>query len=446
MNGVPSAHPSGVSNGSAHADVPGAGVSALRTRYVNVRRATMELAAYLTAEDCQLQSMPDASPTKWHLAHTTWFFETFVVDPLTQRHRPAARHVPDPVYRVLFNSYYNGIGDQHPRASRGQISRPTLSEVMQYRRRIDGAMVALLDDVEADAEAVAVVEIGLQHEQQHQELILTDILHAMSCNPLEPVVRPGHAPGSVIEAPPQGWFHFDGGQVAIGHAGDGFCFDNEMPAHQALLYPFLIASRPVTGGEFMAFIADGGYERAELWLSNGWDAVQRERWCAPLYWQQDDNGWTQLTLRGRRPVDVNAPVCHVSYYEADAYARWACARLPTEFEWEHAARSQTVSGNFADGPWVAGPAPASAPAATALQQMYGDVWEWTASAYLPYPGYRAAPGALGEYNGKFMSDQWVLRGGSLATPPDHIRATYRNFFPGSARWQFSGFRLACDAG
>jgi ergothioneine biosynthesis protein EgtB len=404
----------------------------LAARFARVRTRTAELAAHLAPEDCQIQSMRDASPTKWHLAHTTWFFETFVLEAYAGGYR-----VFDPAFRTLFNSYYNGIGEQHPRDRRGLISRPDLAAVQGYRTAVDDAVMSLLPGL--DARALAIVELGLHHEQQHQELILTDILHAMAANPIEPAVRDGDVPPAPVAAPMQ-WHRFEGGLVRIGHRGDGFTFDNERPAHDVMLVPFELASRAVTAGEYAAFIGDGGYRRPELWLSNGWSVVQAQDWQAPLYWRRDGGQWTQLTLRGRRPVDLDAPVCHVSHYEADAFARWAGARLPSEQEWERAAASEAVSGNFADtGPWVPRPATSAG-----LTQLFGDVWEWTGSAYLPYPGYRTADGAIGEYNGKFMSDQWVLRGGSLATPSDHIRATYRNFFPADARWQFSGFRLARD--
>jgi ergothioneine biosynthesis protein EgtB len=408
-------------------------------RYRRIRQRTVELLAHLTPEDCQLQSMPDASPTKWHLAHTTWFFETFVLVPHAPEYRPY-----DEAYRSLYNSYYNGIGEAYPRARRGQISRPNLGEVMRYRTAVDDAMSAVLPVL--DPSALAIVETGLQHERQHQELMLTDILHAMSQNPLEPAVRRAEPDGAGTpypeDAPQLGWVRFDRAIASVGHAGSTFCFDNELPVHDALLHPFELATRPVTAGEFVQFIEAGGYQRPEHWLSSGWDAVRAQDWQAPLYWRREQGGWTQLTLCGRRPVDLGAPVCHVSYFEADAFARWAGARLPTEFEWEHAARHLPVAGNFADeGPWLPQPARGQG-----LTQMYGDVWEWTASPYLPYPGYRQPAGALGEYNGKFMCDQWVLRGGSLGTPGDHIRVSYRNFFPADARWQFSGFRLARDGG
>jgi ergothioneine biosynthesis protein EgtB len=403
-------------------------------RFKRIRQRTVELLAHLTPEDCQLQSMPDASPTKWHLAHTTWFFETFVL----VQHAPEYRPYHE-AYRSLYNSYYNGIGEAYPRARRGQISRPELGEVMRYRVAVDEAMLAVVPALEPVA--LEIIETGLQHEQQHQELMLTDILHAMSQNPLEPAVRAG-APHVQDGAPRIGWVRFERAIARVGHAGSGFCFDNELPEHDALLHSFELATRPVTAGEFVEFIEAGGYEQPEYWLSSGWDAVRAHEWQAPLYWRREEGGWTQLTLCGRRPVDLDAPVCHLSYFEADAFARWAGARLPTEFEWEHAARQLPVGGNFADaGPWLPQPARGHG-----LTQMYGDVWEWTASPYLPYPGYRQAAGVIGEYNGKFMCDQWVLRGGSLATPADHIRASYRNFFPADARWQFSGFRLARDGG
>jgi ergothioneine biosynthesis protein EgtB len=404
----------------------------LRDRFMHVRARTRALAEHLDPEDCVLQSMPDASPTKWHLAHTTWFFETFVLEANVPQHRAY-----DDAFRVLFNSYYNSVGEQYPRHQRGLISRPDLAAVMAYRRNVDAALLHAWDDL---APAVhAVIEVGLQHEQQHQELILTDILHALSFNPSHPTVRGG--PVDAQEADHHAhWIRYSPGLARVGHDGTSFSFDNERPAHDVYLYPFELMSRPVTVREYLAFVEDGGYRRPELWLSSGWDQVQHEDWHAPLYWRNDSGAWTTLTLRGRRPLEFDAPVCHVSYFEADAYARWAGARLPTEHEWEHAAAGLPVSGNFADtGPWLPQPARGAG-----LVQMFGDVWEWTGSAYLPYPGFRIADGALGEYNGKFMSDQWVLRGGSLATPTGHMRASYRNFFPAAARWQFSGLRLARD--
>lgn len=434
--------------------------------YQRVRRFSERLAETLTPEDATLQSMPDASPAKWHLAHTTWFFETFLVGRFD---RELSGHTPiDPAYAVLFNSYYNTVGEQFPRPQRGLISRPTLAEVLDYRRRVDEAVARLADRgaLDGDAEAEHVLTIGLNHEQQHQELLLTDIKHALSINPLEPVFRNDpRAAGSVsaeggLAAPALEWIAIDGGVHTIGHGGDGFAYDNESPRHDALVPDFELASRPVTCGEFAEFIADGGYETATLWLAEGWSTVQAESWRAPLYWRREPDGsWSEFTLAGRTPVDPAAPVTHVSYFEADGYARWAGARLPTEAEWEVACGDQRADGRgqmagFADKLIAAGRAihPTStssdAPASSSLQptayslSLLGDVWEWTASPYTPYPGYRAAEGALGEYNGKFMVNQQVLRGGSCATSSDHIRPTYRNFFATAARWQFSGVRLA----
>jgi ergothioneine biosynthesis protein EgtB len=405
--------------------------------YLSVRKATRTLASPLSAEDCAIQSMPDASPVKWHLAHTTWFFETFVL----AAHLPGYRAF-DPAYRVLFNSYYNTVGDKHPRPERGMLSRPTLDEVFAYRRHVDENMLELLL-AEPRAGADDLIELGLHHEQQHQELILTDVKHLLSRNPLKPVYRK-HWPLTPIRARDPRWIAFGGGVVEIGHAGADFCFDNETPRHRAWLEPFEIASHPVTHGDFIGFIDDGGYRRPELWLSAGWDTVTARGWQAPEYWERRDGRWQVFTLHGEVPVDPNTPLCHVSFYEADAYARWANARLPTEEEWETAARNAPLAGNFVESGALHPFALREAPPEGALAQVYGDVWEWTRSDYKPYPGYRPAPGAVGEYNGKFMSSQYVLRGGSCATPASHIRATYRNFFPPDARWQFSGLRLARD--
>ncbi len=417
--------------------------AALAAMFGQVRRRTESLAAPLSPEDCALQSMPDASPVKWHLAHVSWFFETFVL----ASHAPGYRAF-DPGFRVLFNSYYNGVGDKHPRTERGLLSRPDLTTILAYRRHVDAAMAAFLA-ASPPAPALALVELGLHHEQQHQELILTDIKHLFSRNPARPAYRP-RWPLTPVRPRPPAWHRYAGGLADLGHAGRGFAFDNEMPAHRVFLAPFELASAPVTHGDFAAFIADGGYRRPDLWLSAGWDAVRAQGWEAPLYWERGSEAgapaqrWRTFTLHGMTDVDPHTPVCHVSFYEADAYARWAGARLPTEFEWEFAARSRPVAGNFletgalhplprADDVRDDGPA-----------QLFGDVWEWTRSDYAPYPGYQPATGAVGEYNGKFMSNQYVLRGGSCATPASHLRATYRNFFPADARWQFSGLRLARD--
>jgi ergothioneine biosynthesis protein EgtB len=414
----------------------------LRDHYRRVRAETEALSAPITAEDAQLQSMPDASPTKWHLGHTTWFFETFVLA------RNSAYCTPREEYRVLFNSYYNSVGSQHPRPSRGMLSRPALEEVREYRRIVDDAMARYLSSAtETELDEVApIVRLGLHHEQQHQELLMTDILNAYSMSPLKPAYRDEPPPKSAASEPltfraiPEG-IHW------IGHEGDSFSFDNETPRHRELVASFEIASRLVTAKEYMEFIAEGGYQRPELWLADGWAAVRGAgaEWVAPLYWERRQGTWWHMTLRGMRPVDSNAPVCHVSYYEADAYARWRGQRLPTEAEWEVAARSSPREGNFREsGVFVPmSPGPAEAGRAEP-RQMFGDVWEWTASAYLPYHGYRPSAGALGEYNGKFMVNQMVLRGGSCVTPSDHIRASYRNFFYPQTRWQFSGIRLAKD--
>ena len=405
-------------------------------RYATVREASLALAAPLSAEDCQVQSMPDASPTKWHLAHVTWFFETFILERFEPGFRPF-----DPAFRVLFNSYYHGIGERHPRPERGLVTRPDLAQVRRYRANVDERMHALLAARGDDGELAALVELGLQHEQQHQELILTDIKHLLAANPLKPAYQP-RWPLKAVRPQPLAWTPFKGGLHVFGHEGVGFAFDNEGPAHQAFIAPFELASRPVTHGEFAAFIDDGGYRRPELWLSLGWDAVQSRGWEAPLYWSRHDGGFETFTLHGMADIDPHTPVAHVSYFEADAYARWAGARLPTELEWELAARTAPVDGNFMDnGALHPLPAdPARAPGGPF--QLFGDVWEWTSSGYAPYPGYRPAAGAIGEYNGKFMCGQHVLRGGSCVTPAGHVRATYRNFFPPDARWQFSGLRLA----
>jgi ergothioneine biosynthesis protein EgtB len=422
---------------------PRIAVAELAASYAAVRQVTLALAAPLSAEDCQVQSMPDASPTKWHLGHTTWFFETFVLE----RREPGFRAF-DARFRVLFNSYYHGVGAMHPRPQRGLLTRPTLDEVRQWRDAVDERMLALLARGEADADLAALVALGLHHEQQHQELILTDLKHAFAANPARAPYAP-RWPLAAIRPQPLRWIGHEGGLVEIGHdaALDGaFCFDNEGPRHRVWLEPFELASRPVTHGEFLAFIDDGGYRRPELWLSAGWDWVRASDRRAPLYWRARDGAWFVFTLQGEVPIDAHTPVCHLSYFEADAFARWAGARLPTEFEWEHAARALHggVRGHFADRR-VFHPLPPAEDAADEPVQMYGDVWEWTSSSYAAYPRFRVAEGAVGEYNGKFMCNQYVLRGGSCATPAGHVRASYRNFFPTDAQWQFSGVRLARDA-
>lgn len=421
----------------------------LSRRFAAVRRRSLQLVAPLSPEDMVVQSMPDASPAKWHLAHTTWFFETF----LLQRADPGYACF-DPAFGYLFNSYYEAIGPRHPRPHRGLLTRPPLSRVLAYRDHVDAAMQDLLHQrgVE-DAGLRALVELGLHHEEQHQELLLTDILHAFSCNPVDPVFAP--AEGDLPDAGPVSgeagdgsqWSSFDGGVVSVGHDGNGFAFDCEGPRHEVLLQPFRLARRPVTNGDWLAFMADDGYRRPELWLADGWARVQAEGWTAPLYWREEAPGrWSALTLRGRLPVDAAAPVGHLSYFEADAFASWAGHRLPTEAEWEHAAARSPATGNLLGS---AALCPRALPAAAAVTagpaQLFGDVWEWTRSAYCAYPGFRPAAGAVGEYNGKFMSGQFVLRGGSCLTPDGHVRASYRNFFYPHQRWQMTGLRLAADA-
>lgn len=424
-----------------------AGQAALVEDFRRTRALSEALARPLTAEDQVVQSMPDASPTKWHLAHTTWFFETFLLVPFL----PAWR-VFDERWGFLFNSYYEAVGARHPRPQRGLLTRPSVAEIAGYRAAVNAAMLDLLEtEAGGHDQVVALTRLGINHEQQHQELLLTDILHAFSCNPLRPAYlpAPATAPGNPRAT---GWVSLPGGLREIGHDGlDSFAFDNEGPRHTVYLRPFRLADRPVTNSEWCAFIADGGYQRAELWLSDGWAAVQADGWQAPLYWQEcKDGSRRMMTLSGLNELDPAAPVCHVSYYEADAFARWAGKRLPTEAEWEFAARGLPVRGNMLDmeAPHRRSLRPLAAseavmPAA-GLQQMYGDVWEWTQSAYVAYPGFRPASGAVGEYNGKFMCSQMVLRGGSCVTPEGHVRASYRNFFYPHQRWQFAGLRLAED--
>lgn len=416
----------------------------LLAQYRRVRRRTEALAAPLSPEDMLLQSMTEASPTKWHLGHVTWFFEAVVLS----EHRAGYRPVDDD-YFYLFNSYYEALGPRQPRFARGMLSRPSLEAVFDYRRRVDEAMEALIagaDDPDQAAWA-PLVRLGLNHEQQHQELILTDIKHALSRNPLEPAYHDRSWPVGGTGPEAMAWRTVDGGLVDIGHAGKGFAYDNETPRHKRWLEPFRLAARPVSNGDWLAFMADGGYAEPALWLSDGWAAVQGRGWQAPGYWRQEDDGtWTAFTLGGRRPVDPAEPVCHVSLFEADAFATWAGKRLPTEAEWEVAAAAIEAEGGGEVGA-LAGddvfhPRPLGNDAGP---RMAGDVWEWTRSAYEPYPGFRPFSGAVREYNGKFMSGQMVLRGGSCATPADHLRVTYRNFFYPPDRWQFSGLRLAEDA-
>jgi ergothioneine biosynthesis protein EgtB len=402
-------------------------------RYLQVRRATLQLTETLNADDMMVQAMPDASPTKWHMAHTTWFFETFILSEFLPAYRPFR-----PEFRQVFNSYYKQVGAHPVRMTRGNFSRPSLQEVLDYREQVDTCMLQLLDG--ADRQVTELVELGLNHEQQHQELMVTDVLFAFWSQPLRPAYLESAPPQSVAPGSLR-FISYPGGKVSIGHEGRRFCFDNETPRHLLLLAPYRLATRLVTNAEYLEFISDNGYRRPELWLSDGWDTVCQQAWSAPLYWEQRDGRWFTFGAYGMRPLDPHAPVCHVSYYEADAFARWAGARLPLEAEWEYAADSSAVEGNFAESRCFT-PRSASPHSDVAPQQLYGDCWEWSASPYVGYPGFKPDAGALGEYNGKFMCNQFVLRGGSCATPQSHIRATYRNFFPPPARWQFMGIRLA----
>jgi ergothioneine biosynthesis protein EgtB len=405
----------------------------LQQHFLAVRAMSLRLTQSLSAEDQMLQSMPDASPVKWHLAHTTWFFETFILQPTLPDYE-----VFNPEYKFVFNSYYKQLGGHPNRGSRGLMSRPSLDEVHRFRAHVDEAMHELLRDENLAQPILQLIELGLNHEQQHQELILTDIKHALWCSPLQPQSTADAA--AVAEtSPPLSWIAMEGGIHSVGHVGDGFSFDNECPRHDVLLRPFEIASRAVTNGEYIQFISDGGYTKPALWLSDGWDAGTAHKWNAPLYWERrEDGSWWNFSTAGTRPVNWAEPVCHISYYEADAYARWAGKRLPTEEEWEIAATRYPSPGTLLEDE-IFHPQAASG---DGLQQMFGDVWEWTASPYMPYPGFQPAEGLIGEYNGKFMCNQMVLRGGSCATAASHIRASYRNFFPPHARWQFSGIRLA----
>lgn len=412
----------------------------LSARLFETRHLSVELSEGLGAEDMVVQAMDDASPTKWHLAHVTWFFETFVL----ARHLPGYR-IFDERFNFCFNSYYESQGARHPRAKRGLLTRPGISEVFDYRAHVDEGLARLFArGGEPDAEIALLIELGINHEQQHQELLLTDILALFASNPIFPAYRqPRPKSVGASEAPGLGWIAYPGGIHQVGHDGAGFAWDNEGPRHDALIHPFQLADRLVTNGEWLEFIADGGYSTASLWLADGWTTVKREAWQAPLYWDHSEDQWLAMTLEGRRPLDPAAPVSHVSYFEADAFARWNGKRLPTEFEWEVAAASLPVAGNDL-GTGALRPMPAGPPAAGVLRQMFGDVWEWTQSAYLPYPGYRPPEGAIGEYNGKFMVSQQVLRGASCVTPSGHARPTYRNFFYPQQRWQFMGLRLASD--
>ena len=415
---------------------PSSESSSLRQRLSATRALSLELARPLSDEDQVVQAMDDASPAKWHLAHTTWFFEAFLLKPFLASYR-----VFDERFEYCFNSYYESVGPRQPRPKRGLLTRPSAQEVRAYRASVDAALERLFE-TDLAPEAAALIELGINHEQQHQELLLTDILSLFAAEPLKPAYRDGGPGIAAGEAAPLEWVSFAGGIVAIGHDGSGFAYDNEGPRHEALTRPFKLASRCVTNAEWMAFIADGGYTTPTLWLADGWNMVRGQDWRGPLYWEECEGGAAQMSLNGYRPVDPAAPVTHVSYYEADAFARWAGLRLPTEFEWEAAAASVPLEGRMLGAGHLR---PMAAARGEGLAQMIGDVWEWTGSAYLPYPGFKAAPGAVGEYNGKFMCSQFVLRGGSCVTPEGHIRRTYRNFFYPHQRWQFTGLRLAQDA-
>ncbi|MFM9968131.1 MAG: ergothioneine biosynthesis protein EgtB [Burkholderiales bacterium] len=419
--------------------------SRLAEKFSAVRAKSLELIAPLSEEDCCAQSMPDASPAKWHLAHTTWFFETFVLEKYEEDFHPF--HA---AFRVLFNSYYNGVGEKHPRPQRGMLTRPALSLVREYRADVDQRMVEQIARFGGDQDLRALIELGLNHEQQHQELLLTDLKHLLSLNPLLPVYR-DIEPSPPSRMAPLDWVEFAAGVVEVGATaspadGERFCFDNELPRHKQYLSAYRLATRLVTNGEYLRFIEAGGYREPSYWLSEGWDWVRANAIEQPIYWSREAQTWREFTLAGARPLDLASPLAHISYFEADAYARFADARLPTEGEWEHAAAQHTEDdhprkGNFLDDALYH----PVATNATGVTQMFGDLWEWTSSSYSPYPGFVAPLGAIGEYNGKFMVNQYVLRGGSCATPREHIRASYRNFFPTSARWQFSGIRLAKDA-
>ncbi len=414
-------------------------VLSLLEQYQQVRQLSDRICVPLAIEDYGVQSMPDVSPPKWHLAHTTWFFETFLLIPYLPGYE-----VFHPTFGYLFNSYYEAVGKRHPRPQRGLLSRPTVEEVYCYRAYVDEAMQALLQELERNQPSSNtlndLVTLGLHHEQQHQELLLTDIKHILALNPLHPAYRSDlSALGTGSAASREQWLDYPGGLYSIGHQGNEFAFDNESPSHSVYLQDYYLASRLITNGEYLEFVHAGGYCKPDHWLSEGWATVQINHWDAPLYWQQIDGDWWMMTLGGLRQIDEHEPVCHVSFYEADAYARWAGKRLPTEAEWETAADGIPMQGNFLDSGRLH---PSAATGLTRPDQLFGDVWEWTQSAYLPYPGFKPAEGAVGEYNGKFMCNQMVLRGGSCVTPQNHIRPSYRNFFPPATRWQFSGIRLA----
>lgn len=421
--------------------------TSLRPRYLQVRAHSCELAEPLSAEDCTIQSMPEASPTKWHLAHTTWFFETFIL--LARKDIGTTYRTFDAHFGYLFNSYYNAVGTMHPRAERGLLSRPSLDQVLEYRRHVDGVMLETIESIENSkgllADLHGLIELGLNHEQQHQELMLTDIKHALSCNPLYPAYIDGATTTAdseeVHQLPPMRWEKFQGGLQSIGHQGEDFAFDNEAPRHQVYQEDFEIAERPVSNGEFLEFIQDGGYQDASLWLSDGWALVCKENWKHPLYWRPSDGGMREFSLLGLCELNLSAPASHISFYEASAYAAWVKARIPSEAEWELFASPHYPLKN--GSPARVHPVPMTPDSTNPIS--LGSVWEWTSSAYTAYPGFQATEGALGEYNGKFMSGQMVLRGASCLTADGHSRASYRNFFPAPTRWQCAGFRLARDS-
>jgi len=405
----------------------------IRDKFHSVRGLSDRLITPLSAEDACVQSMPDASPAKWHLAHVTWFFETFVLESLEPNFQPF-----HPSYRKMFNSYYNAVGAQHPRPERGMLTRPTLPEVIEYRHNVDDRIQKIID--RANQNVLATIELGCHHEQQHQELLLMDIKHLLSLNPLYPPYL-GCQTRIAQPAVERRWVACPGGLLTVGHDDTSFRFDNETPPHKVWIEPFSLDSRPISNGEYLDFVSDGGYQTPTMWLADGWATIQEKRWRSPLYWREIEGEWFEFTLGGLESLDLNAPVCHLSHYEADAFCNWAGARLPTEFEWETIATDEPVVGNFL-GSGHLHPRRHGSANGRELLQIYGDVWEWTRSAYLPYRGFTAASGAIGEYNGKFMSNQVVLKGGSCTTPKGHVRATYRNFFYPHHRWQFSGIRLA----
>ncbi len=411
-------------------------------RYKSVRDFTHTLCKPLVTEDYVIQSMADVSPTKWHLAHTSWFFEAFILSKVHKEYKSL-----HPQYNFLFNSYYVQVGERHTRSYRGLLSRPTVEQVYEYREYVNKNMIDFLENIDEKTfnEFSFVVEVGLNHEQQHQELLLTDIKHVFSANPLNPVYIEKNNSILNKDVPPMEWINFNEGLYEIGFDEKSFCYDNETPRHKEFVQSFKLGSRLITNKEYIEFINDGGYKNAPLWLSDGWATVEKENWKAPFYWEKKDGEWWNFTLTGFRKVNPEEPVCHVSFYEAEAFAHWAGARLPTEAEWETASSNLDIEGNFVENQYFHPTALKNNNGEKSLRQMFGDVWEWTRSSYSPYPGYKTLPGALGEYNGKFMSSQLVLRGGSCATSETHIRKTYRNFFPPNARWQFMGIRLAKDS-